>query len=979
MELVTLDFETYYDKDYSLSKLTTEEYINDPRFQIIGVGVKYGDKPPRWYSPGDDLKLSIVLADLNNHMVLCHNTMFDAAILSWRLGIKPRFLLDTLSMARAVLGGTEKHSLAALAERYGLGAKGKEVLDAKGKRREDFSPAEMYKYAKYCMNDVELTHKLFKKLGAGFPQDELRTIDMTLRMFTDPVLCLDIPTIQRESDLEQHRKDTLLSSLGGHIQAEDLRSNDKFAEVLRSLGVDPPTKVSAKTGKTTWAFAKNDADFKALMEHDDPMVQAAVEARLGHKSTQKATRAARFMGIAKRMGKLPVPLAYYSAHTGRYGGTDGINMQNLPRASKKDPDSGLLRKAIIAPPGHRLVVADLSQIEARLLVWQAGQEDKIQAFAQGRDIYSEQASVIYSRKVDRKKNPDDFVPGFIGKAVVLGCGFGLGHPKFGGMINVGMLGGPRLLFDDEFVERMSVDVGYYARRLARDEDLQDRIEAVRPAAIPSETWLTHMACADHIINTYRADNQMVKNYWSVAGEAIMAMYRGERFEFGGPSGDLLTTEQSAIVLPNGLKLLYPGLERKDGEFSCLRKKEGRVQRVKLYGGAVVENCIAGGTQVLTNSGWKPIERVTRQDLVHDGLEFVSHGGVVYKSAQKCVKVDGVYMTPDHEVLTDEGWKPALEEPRPYRPTIRQADSTASGAERREEDALALRVFLREQGGESRIGSNEVSEKGEQHRHAQLRLRHAYCDQHSQLFPWHEPASRVLGLAKHARSVQASIASRMEELRSAWDQCVRSVGRLVRGFLGGYGADVQARPVTGSDRQQWSVFPGELQVGRPNHPSEQPSEYGCDSHSARGDGRRGSSAGVRTEPDDPDLSPGERMARGYSVDDQALAEEQDVYDIVNCGPRQRFVVRGDGGPFIVHNCTQALARIVIRDNMLAVERELGCRVVLQVHDEIVMVAPEETAESVYENAIRIMRTPPGWAAGLPLDAEGGVATRYGDAK
>ncbi len=825
MELVTLDFETYYDKDYSLSKLTTEEYINDPRFQIIGVGVKYGDKPPQWYSPGDDLKLSIVLADLNNHMVLCHNTMFDAAILAWKLGIKPKFLLDTQSMARAVLGGTEKHLLAALAERYNLGAKGKEVLDAEGKRREDFSPAELQQYGRYCMNDVELTHKLFKKLGAGFPQDELRTIDMTLRMFTDPVLCLDTPTIQRESDLEQHRKDTLLSSLGGHIQAGDLRSNDKFAEVLRSLGVDPPTKVSAKTGKTTWAFAKNDADFKALMEHDDPMVQAAVEARLGHKSTQKATRAARFMGIAKRMGKLPVPLAYYSAHTGRYGGTDGINMQNLPRASKKDPDSGLLRKAIIAPPGHRLVVADLSQIEARLLVWQAGQEDKIQAFAQGRDTYSEQASVIYSRKVDRKKNPDDFIPGFIGKAVVLGClgpdtkvftsngikpiicvndtdmvwdgeewvthsgvipkgvkevvqahgltattdheiltehgwvewsevqaspslfrsaiksanspfstgyvsrqkaashlrkqktyatgersvisrsvsassklriqtydiayagprnrftvltdagplivhncGYGLGHPKFGGMINVGMLGGPRLLFDEAFATQLSVDVGYYARRLARDEDLQDRIEAVRPAAIPSETWLTHMACADHIINTYRADNQMVKNYWSVAGKAIMAMYRGERFEFGGPSGDLLTTEQNAIVLPNGLRLLYPGLERKDGEFSCLRKKEGRIQRVKVYGGAVVENI-----------------------------------------------------------------------------------------------------------------------------------------------------------------------------------------------------------------------------------------------------------------------------------------------------------------------TQALARIVIRDNMLAVERELGCRVVLQVHDEIVMVAPESTAESVYENAIRIMRTPPSWATGLPLDAEGGVATRYGDAK
>lgn len=977
MELVTLDFETYYDKDYSLSKLTTEEYINDPRFQIIGVGVKYGDKPPQWYSPGDDLKLSIVLADLNNHMVLCHNTMFDGAILSWRLGIKPRFLLDTLSMARAVLGLTKPLSLEKLAEYYGLGAKGKEVLSAIGKRREDFSPAELAAYGGYCNNDVELTYRLFKALARGFPRSELDVIDITLRMFTEPAFALDKATIQREIDLERQRKDSLLDSLGGFTTAEDLRSNDKFAQVLRRLGVEPPTKVSPKTGKTTWAFAKGDADFKALMEHDDPLVVAAIEARLGHKSTQKATRAARFLGIAERMGTLPVPLSYCGAHTGRYAATGSINLQNLPRAGKS-PDSGLLRKAIVAPPGHKIVVADLSQIEARLAFWQAGQDDKVEAFAQGRDIYSEQASVIYSRKVDRKKNPDDFVPGFVGKAVVLGAQYSLGHTKFGGMMYVGMLGAPGITFDETFAEQMGVDVGYYIRRVNSDDDLRERVERVRPLGVSDHMWLTHMACADHIISVYRADNQMVKNYWSVAGEAIMAMYRGERFEFGGPNGRLLTTEQNAIVLPNGLRLLYPELEYKDREFTCLRKKEGRVQRVKLYGGAVVENCIAGGTQVLTNSGWKPIERIARQDLVHDGLEFVSHGGVVYKSAQKCVKVDGVYMTPDHEVLTDEGWKPALEEPRPYRPTIRQADSTASGAERREEDALALRVFLREQGGESRIGSNEVSEKGEQHRHAQLRLRHAYCDQHSELLPWHEPAPRVLGLAKHARSVQASIASRMEELRSAWDQCVRSVGRLVRGFLGGYGADVQARPVTGSDRQQWSVFPGELQMGRSVRASEQSSNYVRADYPTRSDECHGSRAGVRPESDNTDLSPGAWVARGCSVDDQAFAEEQDVYDIINCGPRQRFVVRGDEGPFIVHNCTQALARIVITDAMRRV-RQGGYKTALQVHDELVTVVPEDVAEEAYRDIIGWMRTPPGWATGLPLDAEGGVATRYGDAK
>ena len=623
IELITLDFETYYDKDYSLKKLTTEEYINDPRFQIVGVAVKRGNGDTLWYSFASLQEYTTALKDLDNAVVLCHNTAFDAAILSWRLGIRPKFLLDTLSMARPLVGLTQSHSLEKLAEQFGLGVKGKEVLSAEGKRLADFSPHELAAYAQYCINDVELTYKLFKALVKGFPRSELDVIDITLRMFTEPTLLLDKATIQREIDLEQRRKDSLLNALGGFTSAEDLRSNDKFAEVLRRLGVEPPTKISAKTGKTTWAFAKSDADFKALLAHDDPLVVAAVEARLGHKSSQRATRATRFMGIAERMGRLPVPLSYCGAHTGRYAASGSINLQNLPRVGK-DPDSGLLRKAIVAPPGHKIVVADLSQIEARLLVWQAGQQDKVDAFAQGRDIYSEQASVIYSRKVDRKKNPDDFLPGFVGKCVVLGCGYGLGHPKFGGMMYVGMLGGPGVTFDDVFAEQMHVDVGYYARRVAADDELQERIERVRPLGVEASKWITHMACADHIINVYRADNPMVKNYWSVAGEAIRAMYKGETFWFGGPDGSLLRTERGAIILPNGLRLLYPEMEYKDGEFTCLRKKEGRVQRVKLYGGAIVENVTQALARIVITD---VMRRVTREGYkvalqVHDEIVVV---------------------------------------------------------------------------------------------------------------------------------------------------------------------------------------------------------------------------------------------------------------------------------------------------------------------------------------------------------------------
>ena len=628
MQLVTLDFETYYDRQYSLSKMTTEEYINDPRFQIIGVSTKIGDAPAKWFSSPRMEDYVEHLASLNNEMMLCQNTAFDAAILSWRLGVKPKFLFDTLSMARAVIGHTKRHSLAALAEQYGIGAKGAEVHDAMGKRLEDFTPNELAAYGRYCCNDAELTYKLFKLMGKGYPKDELRLIDMTLRMYTQPGLVLNKETIQKEIDLEEERKNGLLRMLNqppedegevpqwlasrmtvGGITGDDLRSNDKFAEVLRRLGVEPPTKISAKTGKKTWAFAKSDADFKALMTHDDPVVIAAVDARLGHKSTQKATRAQRFMGIATRMRKLPVALGYYGAHTGRYGAWDKQNLQNLPAVrGSKDPNAGLLRKAIEAPPGYKIVVADQSQIEARMLVWQAGQADKVEAFAQGRDIYSEQASVIYSRKVNRKKNPDDAIPGHVGKCTVLGCGYGLGHPKFGGMIYVGMLGAKGILFTEEFADQMHADVSYYARRVGGNDELAERIEAVRPLNVDNSVWITHMACADHIINVYRADNQMVKNYWSLGSEAITAMYRGEEFEFGGPEGNLLRTEQGAIVLPNGLRLLYPEIEYKDREFTCLRKKEGRVQRVKLYGGAIVENVTQALARIVISDNMLNIDR-----------------------------------------------------------------------------------------------------------------------------------------------------------------------------------------------------------------------------------------------------------------------------------------------------------------------------------------------------------------------------------
>jgi len=386
VSIITIDFETYYDKDYSLSKLTTEEYINDPRFEVIGVGIKMDDGETEWFK-GEDVE-SVFKGDWYwkepeewaNHAILCHNTLFDGAILAWRYGIKPGMWFDTLSMARAIHGVDAGGSLKALASRYQLGAKGDEVINALGKRSVDFDPVSLERYGAYCRNDVDLTYGLFQRLLQGFPDDELRLIDLTIRMFTEPTLKVgDAILIQRLEQI-QAEKTEMLSGLMVEMKCvteEEVRkqlcSNPQFAEILRAYGITPPVKLSPTTGKETYAFAKTDQGFIDLQEHENPIIQQLCATRLGTKSTLEESRIGRFIGIGGRnRGHLPVPLRYYGAHTGRWSGLDSVNFQNLPSRNKAKKT---LKNAVLAPEGYVLVNSDSSQIEARVLAWLAGQAD----------------------------------------------------------------------------------------------------------------------------------------------------------------------------------------------------------------------------------------------------------------------------------------------------------------------------------------------------------------------------------------------------------------------------------------------------------------------------------------------------------------------------------------------------------------------------------------------------------------------------
>lgn len=337
MRTCVLDMETFYDRQFSLSKISTEEYVRSPLFEVIGLAYKFDDGPVVWV-PGPDVEAWLKAQDWSNTMIVAQNTAFDGAILSWRYGVKPRAWGDTLGMSRALWPHEKQHGLKYQAERMNVGTKGTAVEDFIGYRYADFTPEQLQKYADYCCQDVFLTYQLFTMyMNMGFPLKELRLIDMTLRMFTEPALVLDKEGLEshlvrvrasKQKLLEVVRDKMLEGADPEHVQAifsegadgikKMLMSNEKFADLLRTVGVTPPTKFNAK-GKSTYAFAKTDEAFKALEEHPNPLVQTLVAARLGTKTTLEETRTERFIAMAAR-GLFPIPLRYYGAHSGRWAG-----------------------------------------------------------------------------------------------------------------------------------------------------------------------------------------------------------------------------------------------------------------------------------------------------------------------------------------------------------------------------------------------------------------------------------------------------------------------------------------------------------------------------------------------------------------------------------------------------------------------------------------------------------------------------------
>ena len=561
--ILTIDFETFYSQEFSLSKMTTEEYIRSPDFEVIGVAVQVNDGEPEWFS-GDALGTYAFLQryDWANSIAIAHNAMFDGAILNWVYGIRPKGWIDTLSMARAIHGTEVGGSLKVLAEHYEIGVKGTEVVNALGLKRDEFDPEPLVLYGDYCKNDVALTWKLFRAMS-DFPAVELRLIDLTIRMFTEPVLQLDKLILLSHLHHTQERKRDVL----GKFDKDMLMSNPKFAEALTELGVTPPMKASPANGKQTYAFSKTDEEFKALLEHENVRVQALVAARLGTKSTIEETRTERFIGIASR-GPLPVPLRYYAAHTGRWGGDDKLNLQNLPRGS-------LLKMCILAPEGYVILDSDSSQIEARTLAWLAGQTDLVEAFDRGEDVYRIMAARIYTKaEADITKEER-----FVGKTTILGAGYGMGGVRF------------------------QVQLKTFGVTIEVDE-------------------------CKRIINTYRNTYEWITKLWGEASKALDAMLEDKHTTIG-VRGVLKVDGKKGILLPNGLRLKYPNLRiRQDeetgkNELVYDTKKGKAVIPTRIYGGKVIENVCQALARIIIGDQMLIVNKKYRVVMtVHDAIACV---------------------------------------------------------------------------------------------------------------------------------------------------------------------------------------------------------------------------------------------------------------------------------------------------------------------------------------------------------------------
>lgn len=603
LEWIFVDAETHYSTEYSLRRMDIPSYILDPRFELQCLGVCRGFEDPPFLVDGPDVPRFLRELPPNVAMV-SHNSLFDMSILSWRLNYTPALIVDTLSIARTLLAHCLRRlSLKSVAEYFGL-HKGDELSQVKGMTRADIIACGLWEsHTNYCMNDTWLCREILKRLIGSLPPEELILHDMVARCAVQPQFKLNRDVLAQNLSEVQWEKQLLFmkAMFAGLTDKKELMSNPQFAGLLQTLGVEPPMKISKTTGLRTFAFSRQDPEFLALLEDDDPKVCALVEARLAFKTTIEETRTARMINIGDLdfpfhggNNVMPIPLIVGAAHTHRLGGGWKLNPQNWKRGGK-------IRHSVEAPPGHKVVTADSRQIEARMNGWFCGEHDLIEAFRQGRDVYAEFASEIYGFPVNKTDHPR---PRFIGKTGILQLGYQAWWPRFQAscwLLSYDGVNEPVSLTDDE----------------AKDVVVKYRSKYRRIAAMWK--WLP-------------------LRFGSLTGA-------DPPFEYGP-----LRFEEGRIVGPGGLCLYYHNLQF-DGEWTF---EHGGV-RHKLYGGKNLENIIQFLSRIVVLGAAVRLKKPLEQYISR--LTHSSHDEIIYIVPD--AHVEAVKQMIGLEMTRSPDWAPSL--------------------------------------------------------------------------------------------------------------------------------------------------------------------------------------------------------------------------------------------------------------------------------------------------------------------------------
>lgn len=990
MYLIYADTETFSPQD--LSRVGAARYAEDA--QIILWSYAENDAPAKVWDrvsspqmPADLKRMwERLFADPDARVVMHNGMNFDRQVFASNgFGeIPAEKIIDTMVLAyeHALPGSLEQ-----LCEAFRLDAD--HAKDKDGKRliqifckplpvnykltraTPQTHPAEWERFKNYARLDIESMRVIYKKLPKWNATAQERRLQALDAVINSRGMCIDLElakgAVETAARHRTHLAERTQELTGGAVSAATQR--DALLEYLRSeWGLDLASATRAEVEKRI----------------AEPGIPEPVKELLRIRIASTKISVQKFQSVLKTVckdGRIRGALQFRGAgRTGRFSGRL-VQFQNLARPTMRNDEiefaieatkeglldtfyedpmpvlSNLLRGLLIASKGKKLVVADYSNVEGRVLAWLAGEEWKLKAFRDfdagvGHDLYK----LTYARAFNVKPETVTKAQRQMGKVLELGMGYGGGAGAF------------------------------RTFALAYGIDLHDMADAVKSSISPT-IWAeacewypkallggftegmdkeVFLAC-DSVKRAWRKANAQIVQFWYDMDAGV----RQALIE-GGPVrvGRHITVDKKGnylrVRLPSGRYLIYPSPRIDDDGISYfgVAQVSRKWARIRSWGG---KYCIAKGTPVLTQEGWRPIEAITAADKVWDGVAWVQQSGVVCNGQKFCIKAYGVWMTPDHKVLTTEGWKDAKDHSRFNRVPCRLPDSVALCWDGRKESAVGDPLHLRAAQSSSGDGTYE---DGKTRDYRILRMQTGGDHRAEESNTRHEQTPRFRGVALDETALRGSQAPGIQKLRRPGDNSLPGVGALFQGVLGGHGGYLEKGVGPRPYQQRRGVQPGELSVGNTKSELQQ--------SPANKEGRWKAANAVvsrnRNRVNHAVLPLGARCSEGTAVCQAGRVET--VYDLTNCGPRNRFVVLGEEGPVIVHNCenvTQAAACDLLCEALLNLEAE-GYQTVLTVHDEAICEVPDTAAFSA-ERMEKIMCRLPKWAAGLPLAAAGFESLRY----